>query len=337
MEPKVPNEISLIRQAQGGDREAFDGLRAAYQKQIYGFIRARADNDEDAEDIAQEMWVRLWQRMPTYDRARACFQAFVKYWAGIRLLRYYDAKGNRRRAEILFSELAGRFTELEREEELTEVIQRLTAQAVQPAVSEVPSEAYEELLRVTFGGSSPPHQLISFGFGKLVSKWGPEPVSTNASTDSVPERPHTGRAPAKRIAAELSEIPLRELEARLEEAYLEESGLPEHVVCSCSQRLRESMDCRFEEVVKDANTLKTYPHLAGRIVGDTTLRDHYTGAEHPEANIVQWWYAVQRRVLSEVRRQGEGPLFEMMQEKDRRPVARKGRRDRMRKGDRQDG
>jgi RNA polymerase sigma-70 factor (ECF subfamily) len=61
--------IELVRAGRG--REAFEQLVPAYRRRVfalaYGILRDRAA----AEDLAQEVFVRLWQALPRYDgRAR---------------------------------------------------------------------------------------------------------------------------------------------------------------------------------------------------------------------------------------------------------------------------
>jgi hypothetical protein len=119
----------------------------------------------------------------------------------------------------------------------------------------------------------------------------------------------------RQIAAELSDVPLQALEARLEQTYLDQSDLPEGRVRPAFALLRDNLDLRFDEVVRDATTLATYPALHGRVVGETTLADYYTG--EPTADVTQWWYAVKRRVLAEVQRRSTGPLADLLRQAQR--------------------
>jgi hypothetical protein len=251
--------------------------------------------------------------MPTYDPDRACFQAFVKYWAGILLLRYWHARDDRRRVEALcndLSRLIESFPGLEPDRELNTLVQRIVSR-------EIAAEVYAELMRLTFGGSSPPHQLIAFGFCRLLSGW-----------------------PPQRVAAELSEIPLRRLAQMLGEAYAAESGLPATLVRSYLKPLAAGMDLKFSEAVKDPHTRETYPELSDRIVGDTTLRDYYRGK--PEDSIVHWHGSVRRAVRSAIVKHGDAALvgrlesLGVLEDELRKWVAKQSRRGRGRAGGRGD-
>jgi RNA polymerase sigma-70 factor (ECF subfamily) len=53
-------EQELIERARGGDSPAFDQLVLAYRKRILGTISRLIGHPEDVEDVAQEVFVRLY-------------------------------------------------------------------------------------------------------------------------------------------------------------------------------------------------------------------------------------------------------------------------------------
>ncbi|RMD83914.1 MAG: sigma-70 family RNA polymerase sigma factor [Candidatus Dadabacteria bacterium] len=53
-------EAALVDRAKGGDRKAFRILVERYQRRLLGFIFTMAGSWEDAEDIAQESFVRAY-------------------------------------------------------------------------------------------------------------------------------------------------------------------------------------------------------------------------------------------------------------------------------------
>lgn len=53
-------EAELIERARGGDHPAFDQLVLAYRKRILGTISRLIGHPEDVEDVAQEVFVRLY-------------------------------------------------------------------------------------------------------------------------------------------------------------------------------------------------------------------------------------------------------------------------------------
>ncbi len=299
-----------VSRARAGDRAAFDELVSAHQRVVYGFIRVRVADDEEARDLAQDAWLLIWQKLSTYDADRAPFHSFARYWASVVVLRHFDALREERRCTCV-SELVRRHPNLAAEDDgdMASVLDRLQHSldpvSMAPATYE---HLYSELLRATFASASPPHQLIAFGFTKASG------------------------LPPRAIAASLSDVPLRDLALRLEKSYLNASQLDERLVGPSFAPLHAVMDRPFSRVVDDPKTLATYPHLHNRLVGDTTLRDFYTG-DDPAADITRWWYAVQRRVRVDVQRRGQGPLFELLRTAQRRAV-RESARDPAATGDR---
>jgi len=65
------NESGWIVQAQKGDANAFTSLVEAYQKPVYNLCYRMLGNAEDAEDAAQETFLRAFQSLKHYDPDRS--------------------------------------------------------------------------------------------------------------------------------------------------------------------------------------------------------------------------------------------------------------------------
>jgi len=60
---KTPlNEALLLRQLAEGDFDAFDALFKLYNKRLYYFALSILKSSADAEDVAQEVFVRVWEK-----------------------------------------------------------------------------------------------------------------------------------------------------------------------------------------------------------------------------------------------------------------------------------
>ena len=57
--------IQLVRAGRG--REAFDQLVPAYRRRVFGLAYSILRERTAAEDLAQEVFVKLWQALPRYD------------------------------------------------------------------------------------------------------------------------------------------------------------------------------------------------------------------------------------------------------------------------------
>lgn len=59
--------VDLIRQR---DQDAFSYLYDNYSKALYGVVHAVVPHQEDAEDILQVLFVKIWKSIETYDAAK---------------------------------------------------------------------------------------------------------------------------------------------------------------------------------------------------------------------------------------------------------------------------
>jgi RNA polymerase sigma-70 factor (ECF subfamily) len=72
----VDEDRGLVEAAAAGDREAFDELVRRYQKLIVGLARSLTGASVDAEDIAQEVFVRAWRSLPGF-RGESTFRTWL--------------------------------------------------------------------------------------------------------------------------------------------------------------------------------------------------------------------------------------------------------------------
>jgi RNA polymerase sigma-70 factor, ECF subfamily len=64
-------ESTWVIQAQQGDPQAFTALVETYQRPVYNLCYRMLGNAEDAEDAAQETFLRAYKAIKNYDRSRA--------------------------------------------------------------------------------------------------------------------------------------------------------------------------------------------------------------------------------------------------------------------------
>jgi RNA polymerase sigma-70 factor, ECF subfamily len=68
-------EPALIRAAAAGDLGAFESLVRAYQEPVWRFLRRLLGDAGVAEDVAQETFLRVFRRLPTF-----AFEAKFSTW-----------------------------------------------------------------------------------------------------------------------------------------------------------------------------------------------------------------------------------------------------------------
>ena len=60
------DDRALIRNAQKGDTAAYDELIRRYQERVYATIYHMTSNHEDANDLAQETFIKAFRALPTF-------------------------------------------------------------------------------------------------------------------------------------------------------------------------------------------------------------------------------------------------------------------------------
>ncbi len=75
--------------AVNGQLSAFDELNKRYQSRIYNFIKKQVGTQETAEDLAQEVFLRLFKSLKSYDPERK-FSSYIYKIAVNEIRRYYQ-------------------------------------------------------------------------------------------------------------------------------------------------------------------------------------------------------------------------------------------------------
>jgi len=100
MEEKRPtpyDEISILLEKAGeGDRQAFKSIVSLYQQKVFLLAYSILKNREDALDVAQETFLRLYQKLGLYEKDRN-FQAWLLQIAKNLSIDYYRKHHGRRR------------------------------------------------------------------------------------------------------------------------------------------------------------------------------------------------------------------------------------------------
>jgi RNA polymerase sigma-70 factor (ECF subfamily) len=61
------DEKGLVERARGGDARAFEMLVKAYERVIYNLALRMTNDPEDAQDIAQAVFVKAYQKLDSFD------------------------------------------------------------------------------------------------------------------------------------------------------------------------------------------------------------------------------------------------------------------------------
>lgn len=91
--PQPTTDPDLVRRAREGDIPAFEALYRAWHRRIYNFIYQMINNEGDAADLTQDVFVKLYESLPTL-RVEEAFTSFL-YRITINLCRDHYRKYRR--------------------------------------------------------------------------------------------------------------------------------------------------------------------------------------------------------------------------------------------------
>lgn len=134
-------EEDLVRRVQGGDDLAFDRLVELCAPRVYALAFRMIGNSEDAQDVAQEAFVRAYQAIPRF-RLDASFATWLhRIVANV----CHDELCRRRRRPITFTEVTDNEdspspleSETTRETPETAMLSREREQSLQQALAKLP-------------------------------------------------------------------------------------------------------------------------------------------------------------------------------------------------------
>ena len=71
-----PDQPLLVRMAKG-DQRAYGLLVQRHLSRVFGLARRMLGNEHDAEDVAQEAFLRVWRHAPRWEPGRARFETWL--------------------------------------------------------------------------------------------------------------------------------------------------------------------------------------------------------------------------------------------------------------------
>ena len=145
----MQREDELVRRAQSGDLDAFEALVRAHEKTVYTLALRMTNQPQDAEDMAQEAFLKVWRALPDY-RWESRFSVWLYRIVSNVCLDWLRRQAKRPTVSLSVEDDEGE--EAERElpdgrqspERLLE--QKLTREAVQKGLAALPEEQRQILL-----------------------------------------------------------------------------------------------------------------------------------------------------------------------------------------------
>jgi len=89
-----PTDLDLVHRSQAGDSAAYEELVRRYHGRIYGLIYSMTSSREDAEDLAQEVFIKAWKALGHF-REQSGFYTWI-YRIALNCTINFRKKRNRR-------------------------------------------------------------------------------------------------------------------------------------------------------------------------------------------------------------------------------------------------
>ena len=93
--PATFDESALVARAQAGDSEAFGELVSRYQNKIYRLAKHITQNDEDAEDVLQEAFLKAYEHLGGFQGNSKFYTWIVRIAVNEALMKLRKRKGDR--------------------------------------------------------------------------------------------------------------------------------------------------------------------------------------------------------------------------------------------------
>jgi len=93
--PPAFDDAALVARAQAGDQEAFAALVSEYSRKIYRLAKNITQNDEDAEDVLQESFLKAYEHLAGFQGNSKFYTWIVRIAVNQSLMKLRKRKGDR--------------------------------------------------------------------------------------------------------------------------------------------------------------------------------------------------------------------------------------------------
>jgi RNA polymerase sigma-70 factor (ECF subfamily) len=93
--PPVFDESALVANAKAGDTQAFSDLVKQYERKIYRLAKHITQNDEDAEDVLQETFLKAYEHIENFQGNSKFYTWIVRIAVNESLMKLRKRKGDR--------------------------------------------------------------------------------------------------------------------------------------------------------------------------------------------------------------------------------------------------
>jgi RNA polymerase sigma-70 factor, ECF subfamily len=150
-EQSAPPEAQLVRRVAQGDRDAFAALYDLYAKPLYSLALRILNDPKEAEDVLQDVFLRIWEKAGAFDEAGGKPFSWVVTMTRNKAI---DRIRSRQRHSRLFEEASGSIeaTSSEAAAPAPAGVEQDEAAQVRTALNALPKEQRQAIELAFFGG-----------------------------------------------------------------------------------------------------------------------------------------------------------------------------------------
>ncbi len=101
----MQNDPELLKRCLAGDNSAWEGLLKAHSRSIYNLCYRFTGRMEEAQDLTQEVFIKVFQTLKTYDAGQGAFSTWLNRVARNHLVDHYRRTKKDRATSSLEDEL----------------------------------------------------------------------------------------------------------------------------------------------------------------------------------------------------------------------------------------
>lgn len=146
----IDPDIDLIMRTARGDEQAFEQIVAKYERAVFNTIYRYIGNYDDVEDIAQEVFLRVWRHAGKF-KGRSKFSTWLYRITANRCLTY---RSKHKQPPISLDSMVEKGTIPDSLKTQTDIVQRERVQAIQQTLDELPERQRMALVLSKYDGLS---------------------------------------------------------------------------------------------------------------------------------------------------------------------------------------
>ncbi len=89
---RIPDEVRLVHQAKSGDPDSFARLYDACVERVYRYVYFRMSDDQTAEDITSQVFLKAWENLSRYQSDGKPFLAWLYTIARNQVIDHYRTR-----------------------------------------------------------------------------------------------------------------------------------------------------------------------------------------------------------------------------------------------------